>query len=129
MRFLLNDTIISTGQTLPEIKNLLHEYGFKLSIPENYPNSILHGKLLLKKINHRIVIHIYFSKCNGKLESIVIHPFPMNFEKIQRFLEEQFKSPSHIVSGQNAAWEFEDGEVIHQIIDRFGDEEMVYLKF
>lgn len=129
MQFLLNDKKIYTGQTFTEIENLLHEYGLNTTIPEESQVIILHGKLSLKEVNHDAVIHIYFGKEKEELQSMVMHPIPMNFEKIQRFLENHLGKPD-IASGENnVIWKFADGEVIHQIVDRFGEEEMVYINF
>lgn len=129
MQFLLNDKKIYTGQTFTEIENLLHEYGLNTTVPEEPQVIIFHGKISLKEVNHDAVIHIYFGKEKEELQSMVMHPIPMNFEKIQRFLENHLGKPD-IASGENnVIWKFSDGEVIHQIVDRFGEEEMVYINF
>lgn len=129
MQLLLNDKRIKSGQNFSEIKSLLKEYRMDATIPEDYPEIIFHGKLLLEEIDHEVVIHIYFDKEKEELQSMVLHPSPMNFEKMQLFLENQFQKP-HIVSGEKeVSWKFEDGEIMHKITKRFGEEEMVYLKF
>lgn len=129
MRFLLNDKMIETGQTFDEVKILMKDYGFQKNISEYSSEIIFHGNCQWEMLHHEVVVHMYFDKDTKKIRNIVIHPFPMNFNKMQAFLEEQFGKPDIISSEKIVKWTFEDGEVIHSIRDRFGDEEMIYLVF
>lgn len=129
MRFVLNDKVIETGQTFDEVKLLMKDYGFKKNISEYSPEIIFHGNCQLETLQHSVVVHMYFDNETKEIRSIIIHPFPMNYNRIQTFLEEQFGKPDIISSEKDVAWMFEDGEVLHAIRDRFGDEEMIDLEF
>ncbi len=129
MQFCLNDKLIQTGQTLADIKMLLKEYEFQETIPEYGEEIIFHGETMLKSIEHKIVCHMYFDKVMAELTSMVIHPLPVEYDKIQSFLEEQFGKATNIISETNKAWHFTDGKVSHTIRDRFGEEEMVGVTF
>lgn len=129
MQFLLNDLLIQSGQSLDDVKNILKEYEFKETVPEHSEEIIFHGKTILRSIEHEIAIHMYFSKDTFELQSMVIHPFPLNFNKIQTYLEKQFGKVNHILEKTSAEWIFEGGKVIHQILDRWGEEEMIFIEF
>lgn len=129
MRFLLNDQLIQSGQSLNNVKNLLKEYKFEETVPEYGEEIIFHGRALLKSIEHEIGIHMYFSKETFELQRMVIHPFPINFNRLQSYLENQFGKVCSVLAKTHAEWIFESGKVIHQMIDRWGPEEMIYVEF
>ncbi len=129
MKFLLNAIEIYTGQTYNEIKKLLEENQFNTSSPEYSSEIIFHGEMYLEKLNHKIVIHMYFGRDTEEIQSMIIHPFPIDFDLIQNYLEEQFGTPNEILGEKKVAWKVGNGQVVHQMIERFGDEEMVYVEF
>lgn len=129
MQFSINCKVLHSGITLSEAKELFSSYEMKVSAPENYSKIILYGRLILDKIDHEVVVHMYFSKDCELLNSMVIHPFPINFDKLQTYLEQQIGIEGNVIDKTNVRWLFDDGEIQHSIIDRFGEEEMIYLSF
>lgn len=129
MVFKINDKSIHTNQNLAEVQAELAEYNLTITKPENSNEIIFHGKLLIREINQEVVVHLYFDKEENIITSMVLHSFPIDFNKIQLFLEQQYQVPNDESRDHYAKWVFKDGEVTHQIVDRFGDEEMIYIRF
>ena len=63
------------------------------------------------------------------LENVVIHPFPMEYRKMQSYLEEQFGLPNCIAEQNKNEWEINKEKIIHCIADIFGEEEIIIFDF
>lgn len=129
MRFLLDDKLILSGQSLDAVKDMFNEYDFKETVPEYGDEIIFHGKVKLRSVDCETVIHMYFSKDTYELQSMIIHPFPINFDKVQSYLEKQFGKAASTIKNTMAEWIIENGKMIHKIEDRWGEEEVVYIDF
>ena len=127
MKINLNQSILESGQSLGDVQNIFNT--FTLSVQEDYSQVILHGKMCLDDIGQNVVVHIYFNKETDMLENVVIHPFPMEYKKMQSYLEEQFGLPNCMAEQNKNEWAIDKEKIIHYIADRFGEEEIIIFNF
>ncbi|MBS6955667.1 MAG: hypothetical protein KH230_20820 [Enterocloster asparagiformis] len=127
MNIALLDGVISleNGMTLDEAETQMGPRGFCLTPAEGI--LIYHGEIR-PEFAGRAIVHLYFDPADRTLLSAVIHIFPVNFDLVQRCLEERYGSPEE-KEGSLAVWRFADGMMKHAVTDRFGDEEEIYLSF
>lgn len=60
MKINLNQSILESGQSLSDVQKIFDT--FTLSVPEDYSQVILHGKMCLDDIGQTVVVHIYLIK-------------------------------------------------------------------
>lgn len=118
--------IIKNKMLLSEIIELLDSYGFKITNREEI--IIYHGELVLEG-DTKIVVHLYFESATKVIQRAVIHIFPIDFGKVQKYLVDHYGEPTVKRIDSKFIWTFPDGEMIHSIIDRFGEEEGIYYLF
>lgn len=116
---------IKNKMLLSEIIELLDSYGFKITNIDEI--IIYHGELVFEG-DKKIVIHLYFESATKVIQRAVIHIFPINFDNVQNYLVSHYGEPTVKRTDCEFIWTFPDGEMIHSIIDRFGEEEGIYYR-
>lgn len=117
---------LQTTLSLPAAQNHLSPHGFHLT--PTAAHLIYHGELQ-PEFAKTAVAHLYFSPKTQLLQSAVVHIFPLDFERTQRYLEALYGRPEMRPSQCDAIWHFTDGKLEHRVMDRFGEEEGIYLSF